>query len=76
MAHLEVLRSASLVIGEKRGRVRINYLNAVPIQEINNRWVSPASGPWASALIAVRDRAEGANGQPAVTDTDDWKISG
>ena len=35
MAHLEVLRSASLVISEKRGRVRMNYLNAVPIQEIN-----------------------------------------
>lgn len=76
MAHLEVLRSASLVISEKRGRVRMNYLNAVPIQEINHRWVSPASGPWAAALIAVRDRSEGADRSPSVTDTDDWRISG
>ena len=78
MAHLEVLRSASLVISEKRGRVRMNFLNTVPIQQIAQRWVSPVSGPWASALIAVRDQAEEAAAFTTNTDgpLDDWKISG
>ena len=59
MAHLTVLREADLVLTEKRGRYRVNFLNPVPIQQIHHRWVSPASGPWAAALIAVRDQAEG-----------------
>lgn len=58
MAHLTVLREADLVLTEKRGRYRLNFLNAVPIQQIHHRWVSPASGPWATALIAVREQAE------------------
>lgn len=58
MAHLSVLRDAGLVLTEKRGRFRINSLNAVPIQQIHQRWVTPVSGPWAAALIAVRDGTE------------------
>ena len=76
MAHLEILRAASLVTSEKRGRVRMNFLNAVPIQEINHRWISPTSGPWAAALIAVRDGAENAKTQHTNRTIDDWKISG
>ncbi len=78
MAHLEVLRSAGLVTSQKQGRVRINSLNPVPIQEIHQRWVSPTSGPWAAALIAVRDASEAA-ARPGTQDDpilDDWKISG
>jgi DNA-binding transcriptional ArsR family regulator len=57
MAHLAVLREADLVLTQKRGRHRLNFLNAVPLQQIHQRWVSSASGPWAAALIAVRDRS-------------------
>lgn len=60
MAHLAVLRRVDLVLTERRGRYRVNFINAVPIQRIHHRWVSPASGPWAAALIAVRDGAEAA----------------
>lgn len=59
MAHLAVLREADLVLTQKRGRYRVNFLNPVPIQQIHQRWVSAVSGPWAAALIAVRDQAEG-----------------
>jgi hypothetical protein len=52
------LREADLVLTEKHGRQRVNYLNAAPIAQIHHRWISPASGPWAAALIAVRDDAE------------------
>ena len=58
MAHLTVLREADLVLTEKHGRQRVNHLNAVPLQQIHHRWISPTSGPWAAALIAVRDEAE------------------
>ncbi|MHB1164759.1 MAG: ArsR/SmtB family transcription factor [Candidatus Nanopelagicales bacterium] len=77
MAHLAVLRDAGLVLGERRGRVRMNFLNAVPIQEIHHRWVTPASGPWASALIAVRDGAEAQRDGPGTPGlVDDRRISG
>lgn len=78
MAHLTVLRAVDLVLTEKRGRYRVNFLNAVPIEQIHHRWVSPASGPWAAALIAVRDEAEGATRRSLADDdsTDDRKIRG
>lgn len=78
MAHLAVLRDARLVLSEKQGRIRMNYLNAVPIQEIHHRWISPATGPWAAALIAVRDAAEHGAAASGLPDDrlDDWKISG
>ena len=76
MAHLEILRTATLVTSEKRGRVRMNFLNAVPIQEIHHRWISSTSGPWAAALVAVRDDAEKSTTQHTDRSIDDWKISG
>ena len=74
MAHLTVLREADLVLTEKQGRQRVNYLNAAPIAQIHHRWISPASGPWAAALIAVRDEAEAAARQQDITE--DRKRSG
>lgn len=68
MAHLTVLREADLVVTEKRGRQRMNFLNAAPIQQIHHRWISPASGPWAAALIAVRDEAEAAAPREDITE--------
>ncbi len=68
MAHLTVLREADLVLTEKHGRQRVNYLNAAPLQQIHHRWISPASGPWAAALIAVRDDAEAAARQDDYTE--------
>lgn len=78
IAHLAVLREADLVITEKRGRVRINHLNAVPIQAIHQRWIAPISAPWAAALIAVRDQVESAADEQAKREKtpDDWKQSG
>ncbi len=78
MAHLTILRAADLVLTEKRGRYRVNFINAVTIQQIHHRWVIQSSGPWAAALIAVRDEAEGATGRPLADDDtiDERKISG
>lgn len=40
MQHLKVLEKAGLIIVKREGRLRWNYLNAVPIREIYNRWIS------------------------------------
>ena len=40
MQHLKVLERAELVIARKKGRFRWNYLNAVPIRNIYDRWIN------------------------------------
>src|SRR5262245_54287612 len=40
MQHLRVLERAGLVIVKREGRVRWNYLNALPIKEISDRWIN------------------------------------
>jgi len=58
MNHLAVLESAGLITSEKRGRKRHLYLNAAPIQMINDRWVNEFSGYWSSKLTAIKYAAE------------------
>jgi DNA-binding transcriptional ArsR family regulator len=58
MQHLGVLTEANLVIVQRQGRQRFNYLNAVPIREIYERWVSRYAGHWASALIGLKRALE------------------
>lgn len=59
MQHLDVLEEARLIVIRRVGRQRFNYLNAVPIRQIYERWVSRYEGHWASALLAMRDTIEG-----------------
>jgi DNA-binding transcriptional ArsR family regulator len=40
MQHLKVLEKAELIIVRREGRLRWNYLNAVPVREIYDRWIS------------------------------------
>ena len=40
MQHLGVLEKAGLVFTQKQGRYRWNYLNAVPIRDIYDRWIN------------------------------------
>ena len=40
MQHLGVLEKANLIIVKREGRLRWNYLNVVPIEEIRDRWIS------------------------------------
>ena len=41
MQHLGVLERANLIIVKRVGRLRWNYINALPIKEIYDRWISP-----------------------------------
>ena len=58
MAHLRVLEDAGLVVSEKDGRSRRLYLNAVPIQQIHDRWLDAYSGSFASRLTGIKSAAE------------------
>src|SRR5690606_38670917 len=56
--HLRVLEEAGLVVSKRRGREKLHFLNAVPIQRIHNRWVSKYAEPWAQTLSELKDRLE------------------
>ncbi len=58
MQHLEVLQQAGLVVARREGRMVLNYLNAVPIRAIYERWVSRFEGRWAGALLTLKRRLE------------------
>jgi DNA-binding transcriptional ArsR family regulator len=54
MQHLGVLETAGLVIAKREGRVRWNYLNVVPLQEIYDRWISHYARPSAELLTRLK----------------------
>ena len=37
--HLRLLEQADLVVSRKQGREKLHHLNAVPIQQIHQRWI-------------------------------------
>ncbi|HKU43793.1 MAG TPA: helix-turn-helix domain-containing protein [Polyangiales bacterium] len=47
MQHIGVLERAGLLIVRREGRQRWNYLNAMPIKDIHDRWI----GAYATAAV-------------------------
>ncbi|MEM9715654.1 MAG: metalloregulator ArsR/SmtB family transcription factor [Pseudomonadota bacterium] len=41
MKHLKMLEEAHLITTRKSGRFKYHYLNAVPLQEVIDRWIEP-----------------------------------
>jgi len=58
MQHLGVLESAGLVLVRREGRRRLNYLNAVPVQQVCERWVRGLAGESARAATAFQRHVE------------------
>ncbi|QFT76997.1 helix-turn-helix transcriptional regulator [Erythrobacter sp. THAF29] len=58
MSHLNVLERAGLVVSEKDGRARKLYLNAVPIQQIQDRWLGEYGAHFASRMTSIKYAAE------------------
>jgi DNA-binding transcriptional ArsR family regulator len=60
--HVNILERANLVVSERSGRRRLLHLNAVPIQEIADRWIGKfRQGPvraLADLKQALEDRHE------------------
>ena len=53
MKHLRVLEDAGLVTTRRAGREKLHYLNAVPIRQIHDRWISKYAEPFARALVSL-----------------------
>ncbi len=58
MKHLKVLEDAGLVLSRKQGRTRHLFFNAVPIQQIYDRWTTQYARFWASKLVDIKSNAE------------------
>jgi DNA-binding transcriptional ArsR family regulator len=58
MKHIDVLRDASLIHTREEGRQRVNSLNAVPIRQIYERWVSRYEDLWADKLLRLKSDIE------------------
>jgi uncharacterized protein YndB with AHSA1/START domain/DNA-binding transcriptional ArsR family regulator len=57
--HLAILEDASLVTTVRRGREKLHYLNAAPISEIAERWISRYDRQRVEALSDLRNALEG-----------------
>jgi len=58
MQHLGVLEKAGLVIVKKEGKFRWNYLDAVPIREIYDRWINQYASPSVELLKTLKEDLE------------------
>jgi DNA-binding transcriptional ArsR family regulator len=58
MKHIDVLRHAGLVNTREEGRQRVNSLNAVPIRQIYERWVSRYAEYWSDKLLRLKEDLE------------------
>ena len=59
--HLAILERANLVVPMQRGRYKHHYLNAVPLQEIVDRWVDKYRQRDANALLTLKQQVEDSN---------------
>lgn len=58
MLHVRVLEEAGLVVPVRKGRERFNYLDAMPIQAIHERWIGPHAAQAAGRLSLLKRELE------------------
>ncbi len=72
MKHLAVLEEAKLITTRKAGRFKYHYLNALPLQEVIDRWIEPLlAKPAARGLLDLKQQLEGA---AKMTETPDFRM--
>jgi hypothetical protein len=54
MKHLTTLEGGNLVVVRRQGKFRVNFLNAIPLQEMHNRWVGKYMESTAASLLTLR----------------------
>lgn len=59
MQHLKVLEEADLLVARREGRERWNHLNALPIKQIHDRWISGYATHAMSILDRLKSDLEG-----------------
>ncbi len=60
--HLDVLERAGLVVTQWRGREKLHFINAVPLQEIYDRWIRTFERSRLRAMHDLKRRLEGTHG--------------
>ena len=69
MKHLAVLEEGNLISTKKVGRFKHHYLNALPLQEVIDRWIEPLlAKPAAIGLLNLKTQLEGVNQMPVKPD--------
>lgn len=58
MLHLKVLEKADLIIVKRDGRLRWNYLNALPIKRIYDRWINQYATGAINFLAEFKENVE------------------
>lgn len=58
LKHVRVLEACDLVISRKQGRVRHLFFNAIPIQQIYDRWTTKYTAFWSSRMVDIKGRVE------------------
>ena len=59
MKHLKLLEEAHLITTKKSGRFKYHYLNAVPLQQVIDRWIEPLlRKPTARAVLNLKSELE------------------
>ena len=61
--HLAILKRANLVSWKREGRERLHFINAVPINDIAERWISKFEQPRLRALSKLKKNLEGKDGE-------------
>lgn len=72
MKHLKVLEEANLVVTRRDGRFKYHYLNALPIQEVADRWMAPYAKPLARFALNLKNALEST---PPMADKPDFVVS-
>ncbi|MEO8757340.1 MAG: metalloregulator ArsR/SmtB family transcription factor [Devosia sp.] len=72
MKHLKVLEEAHLVVSRRDGRFKYHYLNALPIQELADRWMAPYAKPLARFALNIKNALEDA---PQMIDKADFVLA-
>ncbi|MEL6685907.1 MAG: metalloregulator ArsR/SmtB family transcription factor, partial [Pseudomonadota bacterium] len=58
MKHLKVLEEANLIVTRKDGRFKYHYLNALPLQDVMDRWAAPFLQRQARAVTELKAKLE------------------
>ncbi|WP_404331670.1 SRPBCC domain-containing protein [Mesobacillus maritimus] len=58
MKHLTILEEGNLVVVRREGKYRRNFLNAVPLQKVHNRWVGKYMQANANSLLNLQSVVE------------------
>ncbi|MEH7125986.1 SRPBCC domain-containing protein [Bacillus sp. JJ1773] len=74
MKHLKILEDGNLVVVRREGKYKRNFLNAIPLQEMHNRWVGKYMQTTASSLLNLRAAVQEKGGNDTMETKKDFRI--